>query len=101
MDMLWPGQKKRVFCGRVIVQLLTVLAPLAGCIAVKKVRFDGNTEYQYIENFKLLQGSFNKKSVDKVSARAVCMYGVRVLTDARSAGRSDRKAGQGTLPGQL
>ena len=41
---------------------------VAGCLAVKKVRFDGNNEYQYIENFKLLQGAFNKKAVDKVGS---------------------------------
>lgn len=40
--------------------------PSTGCVNIKKVKFDAKQDYQYIENFKLLQGSFKKKGVDKV-----------------------------------
>ena len=43
---------------------------VAGCIAVKKVKFDAKQEYEFIENFKLLQSACNKKGVDKVWHRA-------------------------------
>lgn len=33
---------------------------------VKKVKFKTNLEHEYIQNFKLLQGSFKKMHVDKV-----------------------------------
>ena len=34
---------------------------------LKKVKFKTNLEHEYIQNFKLLQGSFKKMNVDKVS----------------------------------
>lgn len=34
---------------------------------MKKVKFKTNLEHEYIQNFKLLQGSFKKMNVDKVS----------------------------------
>ena len=39
---------------------------LAGSVNLKKIKFDAKSDYQYIENFKLLQSSFKKKGVDKV-----------------------------------
>lgn len=33
---------------------------------VKKVKYKTNLEHEYIQNFKLLQGSFKKMNVDKV-----------------------------------
>jgi len=37
-----------------------------GCMNVKKIKFDAKQDYQFIDNFKLLQASFKKKGVDKV-----------------------------------
>merc|ERR1712136_154159 len=37
-----------------------------GSIMVKKVKFKTNLEHEYIQNFKLLQGSFKKMHVDKI-----------------------------------
>eukprot|EP00035_Acanthoeca_spectabilis_P039736 m.64548 g.64548 ORF g.64548 m.64548 type:complete len:259 (-) comp9726_c0_seq1:4513-5289(-) len=37
-----------------------------GSVNLKKVKFDANQDYQYIENFKILQAAFRKKGVDKV-----------------------------------
>ena len=58
MDMLFPGVPHPP--RRHVTERMT------GCIAVKKVKFDAKQEYEFIENFKLLQGAFNKKGVDKV-----------------------------------
>ena len=39
---------------------------LEGSVGIKKIKFDAKSDYQYIENFKLLQSSFKKRGVDKV-----------------------------------
>lgn len=41
-----------------------------GTVPMKKVKFDARHDYEFIENFKILQASFRKKSVDKVSRSA-------------------------------
>lgn len=38
-----------------------------GCISLKKVKFQAKLEHEYIHNFKLLQASFKRMNVDKVS----------------------------------
>ena len=38
----------------------------AGCIQLKKIKFNTNLEHEYINNYKLLQASFKKMNVDKV-----------------------------------
>merc|ERR1712131_151127 len=38
----------------------------AGCIPLKKIKFDAKHEHEYINNFKALQNSFKKMGVDKV-----------------------------------
>ncbi|XP_040210098.1 microtubule-associated protein RP/EB family member 2 isoform X3 [Rana temporaria] len=38
----------------------------AGCISLKKVKFQAKLEHEYIHNFKLLQASFKRMNVDKV-----------------------------------
>ena len=43
----------------------------AGCIPLKKVKFSTKLEHEYIQNFKVLQASFKKMSVDKVSDPAM------------------------------
>ena len=35
---------------------------------MSKIKFAAKQEYEFIENFKLLQASFKKKSVDKACA---------------------------------
>ena len=40
----------------------------AGSVLMKKIKFQTNLEHEYIQNFKTLQASFKKMSVDKVSA---------------------------------
>ena len=46
---------------------MNALLFLLGCILLKKVKFKTQLEHEYINNFKILQGSFKKMSVDKVS----------------------------------
>lgn len=38
-----------------------------GAVPLKKVKFDARHDYEFIENFKILQGAFKKLNVDKVS----------------------------------
>ncbi|XP_035663914.1 microtubule-associated protein RP/EB family member 1-like isoform X2 [Branchiostoma floridae] len=38
----------------------------AGSVVMKKVKFVAKLEHEYIQNFKLLQGAFKKKGVDKI-----------------------------------
>lgn len=38
----------------------------AGVVPLKKIKFDARHDYEFIENFKILQTSFKKKGVDKV-----------------------------------
>ena len=40
---------------------------ISGCIPLKRVKFNTRLEHEYIQNFKLLQASFTKLGVDKVS----------------------------------
>ena len=40
--------------------------PVSGSIPIKKVKFNTKLEHEYIQNYKLLQNSFKKTSVDKV-----------------------------------
>jgi len=45
-------------------QFMDMLFP--GSIQLKKTKFDTKLEHEYINNFKLLQGSFKKMNVDKI-----------------------------------
>lgn len=47
-------------------QFMDMLFP--GCILLKKVKFNAKLEHEYIHNFKVLQASFKRMSVDKVRA---------------------------------
>lgn len=38
-----------------------------GCLPLKKVKFQAKLEHEYIHNYKILQTSFKKAGVDKVS----------------------------------
>ena len=46
----------------------------AGCIPLKKVKFSTKLEHEYIQNFKVLQASFKKMSVDKVRTRRCFIF---------------------------
>eukprot|EP00040_Diaphanoeca_grandis_P007801 m.42351 g.42351 ORF g.42351 m.42351 type:complete len:261 (+) comp19082_c0_seq1:92-874(+) len=50
--------------GAAYCQFMDELFP--GSVNVKKIKFDAKQDYQFIENFKILQSSFKKKGVDKV-----------------------------------
>ncbi|XP_061126991.1 microtubule-associated protein RP/EB family member 3-like isoform X2 [Syngnathus typhle] len=45
-------------------QFMDMLFP--GCILLKKVKFNAKLEHEYIHNFKVLQASFKRMSVDKI-----------------------------------
>lgn len=65
-DMLSLNYSKveNLCSGAAYCQFMDMLFP--GSVGMKRVRFDANQDYQYIENFKILQNSFKKKGVDKV-----------------------------------
>lgn len=50
--------------GAAYCQLMDLMWP--GCIPLKRVKFEAQQDYQYIENFKILQGAFKKQGVDKI-----------------------------------
>jgi RP/EB family microtubule-associated protein len=50
--------------GAVYCQFMDMLFP--GCIGLKRVKFNTNLEHEYINNFKVLQSSFQKMAVDKI-----------------------------------
>eukprot|EP00826_Nyctotherus_ovalis_P015830 TRINITY_DN14533_c0_g1_i6.p2 TRINITY_DN14533_c0_g1~~TRINITY_DN14533_c0_g1_i6.p2 ORF type:complete len:248 (+),score=93.88 TRINITY_DN14533_c0_g1_i6:1105-1848(+) len=49
--------------GAVACQIMDVISP--GCIAMKKVNWEANKEYEYIANYKLLQQAFLKLGLKK------------------------------------
>lgn len=50
--------------GAAYCQLMDLMWP--GCVPLKRVKFDAQQDYQYIENYKILQGAFKKMGVDKI-----------------------------------
>lgn len=44
---------------------------ISGTIQLKKIKFSTKLEHEYIQNYKILQSSFGKLGVDKVSGGAV------------------------------
>jgi len=40
---------------------------IAGTVHLSKVKFNANQEFEYIQNFKILQAAFQKNSIDKVN----------------------------------
>lgn len=49
--------------GAVACQLLDALHP--GCVALAKVDFNAKNDYEYINNYKILQAAFTKLAIDK------------------------------------
>lgn len=52
-----------------------------GCISLKKVKFQAKLEHEYIHNFKLLQASFKRMNVDKVSLLGLTLILFRVCAN--------------------
>ncbi|XP_059474927.1 microtubule-associated protein RP/EB family member 1 isoform X2 [Neocloeon triangulifer] len=50
--------------GAAYCQFMHMLFP--GSVLLKKIKFRTNLEHEYIQNFKVLQGSFKKMNVDKI-----------------------------------
>lgn len=50
--------------GAAYCQFMDMLFP--NSVPMKRVKFRTNLEHEYIQNFKILQASFKKMSVDKV-----------------------------------
>lgn len=44
---------------------------ISGTIQLKKIKFNTKLEHEFIQNYKILQSSFGKLGVDKVSGGAV------------------------------
>ncbi|XP_065339523.1 microtubule-associated protein RP/EB family member 1 isoform X2 [Cloeon dipterum] len=65
-DCLQLGYSKieELCTGAAYCQFMHMLFP--GSVMLKKVKFRTNLEHEYIQNFKVLQGSFKKMSVDKI-----------------------------------
>lgn len=61
------GKIEELCTGAAYCQFMDMLFP--GSVQLKRVKFRTNLEHEYIQNFKILQASFKKMSVDKVSAR--------------------------------
>jgi hypothetical protein len=45
-----------------------------GSVQMKRVKFRTNLEHEYIQNFKILQASFKRMNVDKVSQYVPTSY---------------------------
>jgi len=39
---------------------------VAGTVHLSRVKFNANQEFEYIQNFKILQAAFQKNNIDKV-----------------------------------
>ncbi|XP_059908207.1 microtubule-associated protein RP/EB family member 1-like isoform X1 [Gadus macrocephalus] len=50
--------------GAAYCQFMDVL--FAGCLPLKRVKFNAKLEHEYLQNFKILQNSFKKAGVDKI-----------------------------------
>ncbi|KAM4601076.1 microtubule-associated protein RP/EB family member 3-like [Polymixia lowei] len=50
--------------GAAYCQFMDMLFP--GCILLKKVKFTGRLEHEFIHNFKVLQAAFKRMNVDKI-----------------------------------
>lgn len=63
--LIWDCVAAVVFLGAAYCQFMDMLFP--ACVPLKKVKFQAKLEHEYIHNFKILQGSFKKLGVNKVS----------------------------------
>lgn len=71
------GKIEELCTGAAYCQFMDMLFP--GSVQLKRVKFKTNLEHEYIQNFKILQASFKKMSVDKVRFLVL-------LNDSKNAG---------------
>ena len=57
------GKIEEMCSGAAYCQFMDMLFP--GSVQIKKIKFNTKLEHEYINNFKVLQASFKKMSVDK------------------------------------
>jgi RP/EB family microtubule-associated protein len=58
------GKIEELCTGSAYCQFMDMLFP--GSLSLKRVKFNTNLEHEYIQNYKILQNSFRKVSVDKI-----------------------------------
>ena len=61
------------------------------CVQLKKVKFRTKLEHEYIQNFKVLQASFKKMTVDKVSSCINKVQGFFSILDKKGAKKRKEK----------
>ena len=73
MTLTMPAVAKRKPSTNPTFHLFSILIfiLLSGSVPLKKVKYNTNLEHEYIQNFKMLQSSFTKCGVDKVSGGVV------------------------------
>lgn len=65
-----PTQRRRVTVEDFITKCIyVIMCAISGSIPIKKVKFNTKLEHEFIQNYKLLQNSFKKTTVDKVRVR--------------------------------
>lgn len=83
--LIGDGVAALVFLGAAYCQFMDMLFP--ACVPLKKVKFQAKLEHEYIYNFKILQGSFKKLGVNKVSKDVVLLVCKQCKANIHSLGK--------------